>query len=52
MVKTAINSCDTKFPLGIIDCDIEYTKNCILPIIGIVADSGNLEYNTKSKRVT
>jgi valyl-tRNA synthetase len=52
MVKTAINSCDTNVPLGIIDCDIQYTKYCIIPIIGIISDSGNLEYNTKSKRVT
>jgi hypothetical protein len=54
MVKTAINSCGINFPLGIIDCDIEYPSQttCILPIIGIVVDSGNLEYNTKSKRVT
>ena len=52
MVRTAINSCDPNFPLGIIDCDIEYPNQRILPTVAIIGDDGNLEYNTKSKRIT
>ena len=50
----ALNSCDTSLRLGIIDCDIEYPdqERVILPIIGVIGDDGNLEYNSKPKRVT
>ena len=52
MVKLAINSCYSNFQLGIIDCDIEYPRECIMSIIAMIGDDGNLEYNTKTKRVT
>jgi len=52
-VKEALNTCDTSFPLGIVECVVEFDNPdyIICPLLSHHTNEGHLVYTVNSQRV-
>jgi KaiC/GvpD/RAD55 family RecA-like ATPase len=52
-VKEALNTCDTTFPLGIVECVVEFDNpdDIICPLLSHHTNEGHLVYTVNSERV-